>query len=256
MSLYTELCEAGKLKLQEGEEFSVFAKRAVDHINRLSDKDWGQLTKPLQLWLNAAMKALDQGNEAPKLAGFPVEEEAESDDAESGEEAEAGSEEASESEEEAESDNEEAEIDESEADDEEPAPEEAEEAEEEASAPAPRKKAVKKTASKAVGKKPAPKKPAPKATPKVAAKKPTVAAKKASGRPNIFGDAATIKVLAKANPYRDGSLGAKVFAKYKDGMKVSAFVAAAKALKLTRPPVAMLRFDAAKGHVKVVSPSN
>lgn len=71
------------------------------------------------------------------------------------------------------------------------------------------------------------------------------------GRRAAFDEDAVIKVKAKENPYRDGSLGHKMFAKYKDGMTVGAFEKAAKNIEAGRPPIEFLRYDVRKSHVEV-----
>jgi hypothetical protein len=60
-----------------------------------------------------------------------------------------------------------------------------------------------------------------------------------------------IKVLTK-NPYREGSLGAKVFAKYRSGMTVAAFEkAVGKVRGSQRSAREFLRFDVKSKHVSI-----
>ncbi len=83
---------------------------------------------------------------------------------------------------------------------------------------------------------------------------PTARKKVASGGSRTrIAETDTIKLLAKTNPYREGSLGYKAFEKYKDGMTVKAFAASVGKLDTSRDPAALLRFDQKKGYVKVVA---
>jgi hypothetical protein len=58
-----------------------------------------------------------------------------------------------------------------------------------------------------------------------------------------------IKVAVKGNPYKAGSAGNKVFAKYKSGMTVAALEKAAAGLTGGRTVVDMLKFDVRKGRI-------
>lgn len=108
--------------------------------------------------------------------------------------------------------------------------------------------AKKKAASKKVAKATKPAK-----APKVVAKKAKAEtkAKGKRGRPSAFAEDAKIKILVKENPYRAGSLGHQVFAKYKANQTVKDFTALAKSIKSPRKPQDFLRFDVRAKHVHV-----
>lgn len=264
MTLYDELGKILKIKRKGDESFDDFTARTTKKINALKDPDWGELTEELQIWHNETAKAREKGGDIdeadlPVLEGWPGDEPVE-------EEA-AGDEEAAEADEGEEPGNEETANDNAEEDVDAAAESEQEGDNEAAEAAASAKQSAKKKATKAPAKKPAvaakPEKSV-KSTPKAKEKetmptknpvtKKTVAKKAAtaSARTRI-GDTDTIKLLAKTNPYREGTLGAKVFAKYKDGMKVKAFADGVAKLDTSRAAVALLRYDIAKGYVKVQS---
>jgi hypothetical protein len=255
MTLYDELGKVLKLKRKGDESFDSFTARTAKKINALEDPDWKELTEGLQVWHNNTMKAREEGGDdideatLPKLEGWPG---AEAEAAGEAPEEEEGEEESGED---TANDNAEEDVDAA-ADSEQEGDNEAAEA-----AASAKKSARKKVAAPAEKSKP---EKSTKSTPKVKEKEimpakktvtKVVVAKKvatASARTRI-GDADTIKLLAKTNPYREGSLGAKVFAKYKDGMKVKQFTDGVAKLDTSRPAAALLRYDIAKGYVKVQS---
>ena len=242
MSLYEDLCTAAKTKLADGEEFAAFVKRAVAKINKLSDKDWDALPPELQSWVNASMKAIEQTDDLPELEGFPEAEAPEEGEAEAEEgseeateevagEGEAEAEEAGESGEEGQGEAESAEGEEGGAE----------------TPPTPKAKvAAKKPKAAPVKKAAGPKAKAP-AKAKVAAKPAKAAAKPGKkGRHGNFGDAATIKIVAKENPHRKGTICYNYFAKYKEGMTVAKAVSAGV-------PLSNIRYLVGLGHIKVLS---
>lgn len=70
--------------------------------------------------------------------------------------------------------------------------------------------------------------------------RPTVADRLAGAR---------IRLVAKDNPYREGTAGHAVFALYRDGMTIPAFEKKAEGKTGTRKPVDMLMHDVRKGRV-------
>lgn len=96
---------------------------------------------------------------------------------------------------------------------------------------------TKKTIAKAVTK-------ASKTTPATAEKG---VGRNTSGRKGKFSTEAVIKMLAKANPYREVSKAHGVFSKYKDGMTVSEAIEAG----IGR---AYIRWDLSHGHIELSDP--
>jgi hypothetical protein len=280
MTPYDELGKVLKLKRKGDESFEAFTARTTKKINTLSDAQWNELTEELQLWHNKTAEAREKGGDdidesrLPVLEGWPG-----NDPEEAGDEPDAADGEGD--------DDSQAAGDEVTAADDEAAegvesPEqqdvvdpEADSAQKEPGAAAKSKSKSKRSARKptetaakpaaAPGKAKAspvekPSKPVQtkekemtaRNTPAKSAAKAAKKAATASARTRL-GEADTIKLIAKANPYRDGSLGAKVFAKYRDGLTVKQFVAGVAKLDTNRPPLALLRFDIAKGYVKVQS---
>lgn len=60
-----------------------------------------------------------------------------------------------------------------------------------------------------------------------------------------------IIVLVKECPYKSGTAGARVFAKYKDGLSVGSFEQDAAGLAGRRRPIDMLMYDVRKQYVRV-----
>jgi hypothetical protein len=276
MTPYEELGKVLKLKRKGDESFDSFTARTTKKINALADPEWNELTEKVQLWHNQTMEIREKGGDhidedtLPALEGWPDNKETEETEGEPGEPE--GDSEDDDSEPENKEQPPGGEDDEPAEESEEPSEESVDAAvdsEQEApdEAKAPEAKATKAKPKRAAKKAPvAAKTEKPKtSTPKVKEKE-TMPAKKtvvtkavvakkaatASARTRI-GDSDTIKLLAKTNPYREGSLGAKVFAKYKDGMKVKQFADGVAKLDTSRPAVALLRYDIAKGYVKVQS---
>jgi hypothetical protein len=251
MTLYEELVKAFKLKPTRNETFEEFAARASDKVNKCTDVQWNELTPALQVWVNttletreANLKLVAEGAEPgalPDLEGYPHPEEVVED-----EDGEASEDEAEET-----SDGDQEVV----AEDDQDSVESAEIGDGEETPPAAAKKKAAKKSRKATGKDKtmaiaaaakAPKTaPAKKAVAKTAppAKKATSKASAASARSPV-GNTATIKVLAKENPHREGTKLFKYFSKYKDGMTVAA------AEKAGIPPknIAYLK---SLGHIKV-----
>lgn len=261
MTPFKEICTTFKMKVLDNETFEEFAVRASGKLSKCPEATWNSLSDEVQEWANSTIKIRDKtakkGEEAdlPVLEGYPEEPEETAADAEPADEDEATDDEPAS--EDAASDEDAAPDGDPEpdtTDGEEPvdeAPEEAQDAESNSSAGNRRAPIERRKASTAPAK--PPKKEAKTGKDKAVptSKVRTPAGAKAGRRASI-GTNDTIKVLAKENPYREGSLGHKVFEKYRDNLKVKDFVIRAGKLELTRPPEAMLRFDVAKGHVKVV----
>lgn len=91
------------------------------------------------------------------------------------------------------------------------------------------------------------------------AKPPRKAAKKAAkgktgvSRPRLPGTA-KIVIVAKENPYREGSIGHKAFAKYKNGATLDETLKALASIKTKRDGRQLLAYDRKKGYVKVEAP--
>lgn len=219
MSLYKELGQAFKLKLQEGESYDDFAIRASSRVNKCTNEEWKELSADLQTWNNEVMEAREanaakaKGEELeafPELEGFPEEAAEETVVDEDGvvQEEDTGSEDAEE---------------ENTAEESSDGVDESAEEEQDATAEDPpqrkKPKQEKKMPARAVT---AEKEKPPKAVAKKATEKP--AAKKATngsaGKRSRLDPEATIKILAKENPHREGSSRYKRWGKYKDGMTV------------------------------------
>jgi hypothetical protein len=81
-------------------------------------------------------------------------------------------------------------------------------------------------------------------------RKTTKATKAKATKARRLDGEAKIKVLVD-NPYREGSLGSKVFARYKHGMTVAAFERTGKIRGSERTPRQFLLFDVKQRHVSV-----
>jgi hypothetical protein len=218
MTLYKELGEAFKLKRQEGESFTDFAIRASTRVNKCTDAEWKELSAELQTWNNDVMQlreenaALDKGAEPaefPELDGFPADEEETVVD-EDGvvQEGEGDAEETVEDDEE----NTDEGVDAS-AEGEQAAVAEDDPPQRQRGKPNKQGKKMPARAVTAEKEKPA---PAKKVVAKPAAKK---AVNGSSSRTRLDPEA-TIKILSKENPHREGSARFKRWGKYKDGMTV------------------------------------
>lgn len=203
-----ELCTVTKLDPPKpGESFADFAERLTKKVNGLPDKAWGTVSKAGQGWQNEAVTKLNEIRalkKEGKLDEAAAVELPELDGFEAQEAAEATP-----------------------------------EAEAEADPPA---KAATKPVKKAKAVKPTKAAKAKAASPKPAKAKANGTGKK--GRPGVFADAAKIKIIAKENPHRKGSICHNYFAKYKDGMTVADAVG--KGL-----PRANIRYLVGLGHLKV-----
>jgi hypothetical protein len=279
MTPYEELGQVLKLKRKDGESFDGFTARTTKKINALKDPEWNALTEKLQIWHNktAEIREKASGNidEAalPELEGWPEEadsgdelvadDEANSDEQESGgsgaDDADAGEEAPTEDDDGAGQEDVDAAAD-----------SEQESGDVEVTeAPKPKRSAKKAATAKAPAKKPVvatappqkPKTSTPKATKEkettMSAKKTTVAAakpaaKKAAtngvakiGRQSRLGESDKIKILVKENPHREGTGRFKRWEHYKDGMTVG------QALKAGLKPV-NIHYSVADGHIKIV----
>lgn len=189
-----EVLKHTKIKPKAGETAEALTWRVADKVNKMADSDpksWDNLTEATQKWVNDNVELQAIGAELNLLV---LETEA---DAETDEDPPA----------------------------------------EEAAADEPKERPVSKTKAKAAAKKVVKAKPAP--AKKVAAAKPVKAApKKAApakakaangagrGRTPLHPDTGVIKVLAKENPHREGTIRDKAFKKVKTGMTVAEAVKA------------------------------
>lgn len=203
--LQTQVLALAKLKPKDGESAQEFTKRVADKLQFRNDEEkWASLPENVQAWSNDIISAADKDQDFELLDLPEAEPQAEEPDAEA----------------EAEPDPEEAEV-------------EAEEGEQESVVEA-------KSAKKANGKKPVKAKPV-KAEKKVAAPKVAKPAKPAKvakvakapktkgesrGRKPLFSDDGKIKIIAKENPHREGTIRDKAFKKIKSGMTVAEAVKA------------------------------
>lgn len=64
---------------------------------------------------------------------------------------------------------------------------------------------------------------------------------------------AKIMIVAQKNPYREGSMGHAVFARYKPRQTVAAFLLSIADLVGKRRPIDMLMFDLKRGHIQLSS---
>lgn len=191
VSAVAELTAVIDLETKKGENPHSFAERLARAANGLEDDDWATLSEETQLWVNTAIKAIQDKEEVPLPAGI--------EDLDlSGEETE-------------EVITEDGEVI----------------AADEVSAIVEQKgngvKKVKASKAKAA---PAKKAAAPKAKAAKAAKPTAKPAKKAAvsgerrGPKGQFSGSDAIKLLAKENPFRPGTKSAGWYSKYKDGMTV------------------------------------
>lgn len=211
ITVFAELQEVLNLEEKDGEPAEAFAERLALKANTLKDDEWETLSESTQRWVNDALTALEEKKDIPLPEGM-VSEESTEEETPTQEAGDAGS-------------------------DPETSPKET--------------KAKKKKA-------PAKAKAAPGAKPAKAAKAPTKAtkpAKKAKAKPEAngggrpgpkgtFSRTAKIKIVAKENPYREGTKSAKWFAVYKEGMTVEAAIAAGT-------PRHHIRWDAVQGNIKL-----
>lgn len=260
-TLYAELFTAFKLKAIPEESFEDFAVRASDRVNKCKDSEWKELSSELQTWTNEVLKTREENLKIkddsdpatlPELDGFPEpqdesdgdqtdgdegpeDEETANDNAEESSEEETVDE-ASEGEQDAESDGE-TDAEDSSVEDE----------------PEPEARKLVKTTRPDKGAKPNKEKEKPvrkvnskepEATQRRAVAKKVATAKARGGGVN---EDATIKVLAKKNPHREGTKLYNYFEKYKSGMTVGAL------LKAKVPPknIAYLK---GLGHIQIVEP--
>jgi hypothetical protein len=221
MTLYKELGEAFKLKRQEGESFTDFAIRASTRVNKCTDAEWKQLSAELQTWNNDVMQlreenaALDKDAEPaefPELDGFPADEEETVVDEDGVVQEEDGEEDGAEENTAAEADEG---VDES-AEGEQDAVAEDDPPQRQRGKP---NKQEKKMPTRAVT---AEKDKAPPKAAKKAVEKPAKKAANGSGKRTKLDPEATIKILSKENPHREGSARFKRWSKYRDGMTVAA----------------------------------
>lgn len=211
MTLYEELGQAFKLRKQEGESFTDFAMRASARVNKCTDAQWKELSAELQTWNNSVMeltegKSREDVPELPELDGFPEDDEPAVDEDGVVQEDASG----------------EAEDDENTEEEADEGVDAAAEGEQDAEPPSRRRgkpnKQEKKMPTRAVT---AEKEKTPTAA---KAKKATVAKKvtNGSGSRTRLDPEATIKILSKENPHREGSARFKRWSKYKEGMTVAA----------------------------------
>lgn len=259
---YDELVKTFKLVKQEDETFEHFAERATNRVNKCSDAQWKELDNILQVWVNETLQARETSVDLPPLVGWPEGEETsaepESDDdaATSGGIADgepSGSEETGDPVDDQDAAPVEETVDEPDNSGQEEHSEETPTVRRRPSRPAAAAKTVSAPSSKTKPKPNTGKAKVMAAKPKVAPKPAKKAAAANGGGGGRIGEKDTIKLVAKENPYRDGSLGHKVFAKYKEGMTVAAFAKAITSVGTERPANALLRFDINKGYVKVVA---
>lgn len=190
-AIQKELLEHTKLKPKANETTEAFTVRVIDKVNKMADvddKSWGELTEPAQEWINLNVTAQSQGSELNLLSLDPVE------DQET--ETEGGG-------------------------------STTEETSTEERPVATKTRAKAKKPAKEVKAKPAPKAAVKKASVKAKAK-PVKTAKNGAGRGRtpLHPDAGVIKVIAKENPHREGTIRHKAFAKVKPGMTVAEAVKA------------------------------
>jgi hypothetical protein len=257
VTAYDELCRAFKLKLAEGESFEDFAAKASDRVNKCTDAQWKELSGDLQTWTNETLKVreanlkLKEGAEPaslPVLDGFPGEGEEGGDAEEPADDAE-DSEEAEEDADEEEPEEETVDAEASEGQDAESNAEGEDDEEDSAEEQKPKRKARPEKGAKPSKEK------EPKTMRKVTnSKAPPGAVKRAAEKKTATANArnggvsekATIKVVAKTNPHREGTKLFNYFKKYKDDMTV------AQLLKAGVPPknIAYLK---GLGHIKLIA---
>jgi hypothetical protein len=227
------------------EDEQTYIERVAHAANELSEAQWAKLQDKTQEWVNSVLMIIgkNQGasdKEKQPLPSFPdgskkgVKSEADS----AGDDGEKASEEAPE--------------EGTEEEERKPPKAAAKKQEPKAAKPkSPPKSAPAKTEEPAVSRKSSKTRVSPKAA---SAARPSKSGGKGRGRPSKFAVDGKIKVLAKENPFREGSHNYKVFGLYKDGMTVSEFETAFNKKKgQWKGKVPMfLRYHAAQGAIKVV----
>lgn len=211
--IQSELLKATKQPPQEEEETEqAFLHRLTVAADKLSNATYDSLSKPARQWVDSAIEAVG-ANKGGEIPSFN----GKANGADPDPEAKASA-----------------------------APKKATKAKKATPAkPAPAEAETPKKEAASKGKKTA----APK---KASAKKATKDDQESSrGRPTIFAPEAKIKVLAKKNPFREGSNSAKVFGMYKPGMTVGDFEKLVAKGNWKSTPKMFLRVHRERGFISV-----
>lgn len=253
MSVYKELLEVLGVERDPKESVQEHLATIVDAADGVEDSVWEELSTDAQNWINAAVDAREAEEDIVSPDGFK-DKRSSGTSSGNGKKAKPEPEKAAKPE----KSSKKAKAKAVEEDEDEPEADEDEEEDE----PAPKsKKAAKPVKAKAEPEKPAkaakPDKKA-KAEPEKAAKPEKSNGKKAAkpekgngkkspaegrGRPSKYTDSQKVTVLTKTNPYREGSLAAETFSKFKTGMTIEACRKAGAA--------GLIKFAEAKGFLKV-----
>lgn len=210
-SIYAELVDVLGLTQNEGEAAETFAERLALKANTLKDSDWETLTEPAQVWVNAALTALEEKKDIPLPEGMTTDEPgAEEVNPETGEITEATP------------------TSKSKAKKKVAAKTKAKPASAEKKAAAGKLTSVKASAAK----------------PKAAKKVKTANGAGTPGPKGTFSRTGKIKIVVKENPYREGTKSRDWFAVYEDGMTVEAAIKAGA-------PRHHIRWDNVQGNIKV-----
>jgi len=67
-NVQSELAKVLKLKQKDGEDLDAYARRLAVAANKIPDDAWETLSEPAQLWVNAALKAIEKKEELPVLS--------------------------------------------------------------------------------------------------------------------------------------------------------------------------------------------
>ena len=74
-SLYEEFCTAANTTVHKGESFAQFSVRLCEGVSKLSDQEFGKLSKTAQTWFNDTADAINRGeagvSDIPVMSGFP-----------------------------------------------------------------------------------------------------------------------------------------------------------------------------------------